>query len=274
MEKTSSVETIARDIACCRCGYNLRGLGLDGRCPECGEAVEVSGAGRLLAVSDPKWRWRLRLGAGLHASGLIGFLLVLMNLFSGRVTGPSLMRCYVLMVVAVLLGATGAWLTTCAEPGGPYFDDARWLRRVIRGLAVLSWSGMVGYAAIQMGDWRDPRLVDRLLFWQNIAGVLGFGGSLLVTGLAIWHLSRLARRMDAGRLVLYGRLSAFSSAIMAAVIFGVACLMNYFVVYLRTNASWLFPWSMLILIAILLLWPATYQLIWRHRVGQAARPPN
>jgi hypothetical protein len=33
---------VADDLTCVRCGYNLRGLASDGRCPECGETVERS----------------------------------------------------------------------------------------------------------------------------------------------------------------------------------------------------------------------------------------
>ena len=31
-----------QDLACRRCGYNLRGLSTDGACPECGTAVGQS----------------------------------------------------------------------------------------------------------------------------------------------------------------------------------------------------------------------------------------
>lgn len=266
MENRLSAEMIGQDTPCFRCGYNLRGLALDGRCPECGEAVEASRAGRRLVASDPRWRSRLRLGAGLHAGGLIGFLVILLYLlYYIHGTGPALIRCYEFMVVAVSLGAAGAWLTTSCEPGGPYFDDACWLRRVIRALALLSWSAMVGYAAIQVREWRGHRAFDHMVLWQNITGIMAFVGSLLLTGLAIWHLSRLAKRMAARRLVFYGRLSAFSSAIMIAVMIGVELLL----LYLRVNgpsAQWLGH----LLFAVFFLWPATYQLVWRYRVGLAS----
>lgn len=43
------------DIACRKCAYNLRGLSLAGRCPECGSPVGVSVQGNLLRYSDPAW---------------------------------------------------------------------------------------------------------------------------------------------------------------------------------------------------------------------------
>lgn len=56
-------------LQCDRCGYDLRGHGPDGRCPECGGSVAES---RLLAAiprrpvwgdSDPRWRRRMLAGA-------------------------------------------------------------------------------------------------------------------------------------------------------------------------------------------------------------------
>jgi len=264
VENTSSVETIGQDTPCFRCGYNLRGLAMNGCCPECGTAVEVSRAGRHLAASDPRWRWRLRLGAGLHAGGLIGFLLILLDLFFYSHTPRiATIRCYELMVIAVSLGATGAWLTTSSEPGGPYFDDARWLRLIVRGLAALSWSAMVGYATLEVADWIKPRLRGQMVLWETTMGFTAFVGSLLVTGLAIWHFSRLAKRLDAGRLVFYGRLSAFSSAIMLVIMVGLV----YLIRYLLVTPQWVGP----LFYAILFLWPAVYQLMWCDRVGVICR---
>jgi len=55
--------TIAADHSCVGCGYNLRGLPVDGRCPECGNTVTAS----FLATSgfERAWVEDLRDGAGL-----------------------------------------------------------------------------------------------------------------------------------------------------------------------------------------------------------------
>lgn len=264
MKNSSSVEMIARDTPCFRCGYNLRGLAVDGRCPECGVTVRLSQAGRHLAASDPRWRRRLQLGAGLHACGLIGFLLIVLEMFYATSSLSIVIMNYMLMVVAMSLCATGAWLTTSREPDGPYFDDAPWLRRLVRGLGVLSWGGMAAFAAIQLREWAGYRSFARMVLWQNIGGTLAFGGGLLVTCLAIWHLSRLAKRLGARRLVFWGRLSAFSPAIMVAVIIGSALLLNQIGVR-ESSLRWLGA----TLYAMLFLWPATYQLLWCYQVGRA-----
>lgn len=40
--RVTAFAEIARSVACISCGYELRGLRVDGRCPECGEAIARS----------------------------------------------------------------------------------------------------------------------------------------------------------------------------------------------------------------------------------------
>ena len=58
------------DTECIHCGYNLRGLTNEGRCPECGSPVDDSLRGNLLRHADPDWLDRLRFGASLKRSAL------------------------------------------------------------------------------------------------------------------------------------------------------------------------------------------------------------
>ena len=53
---------LAVDVPCCRCGYNLRSLALDGACPECGEHVAASAREGRLCFSPWQWLRRMRLG--------------------------------------------------------------------------------------------------------------------------------------------------------------------------------------------------------------------
>jgi hypothetical protein len=50
-----SNDRIDRDLHCARCGYNLRGLAVDEKCPECGTPVDYSLRGELLRYADRRW---------------------------------------------------------------------------------------------------------------------------------------------------------------------------------------------------------------------------
>lgn len=58
-------DPIEEDTNCVRCGYNLRGLDLNGQCPECGTAVMRSVQGGYLRDCDPAWVERVASGIGL-----------------------------------------------------------------------------------------------------------------------------------------------------------------------------------------------------------------
>ena len=61
--------SVEGDIPCRKCSYNLRGLPLDGRCPECGTPVGVSVNGELLRYSDPEFIQTLRRGSPTSSGG-------------------------------------------------------------------------------------------------------------------------------------------------------------------------------------------------------------
>ena len=44
---------VVADVPCRKCSYNLRGMNVASRCPECGAPVGVSVHGSLLRYSDP-----------------------------------------------------------------------------------------------------------------------------------------------------------------------------------------------------------------------------
>ncbi len=85
MSDVPSLTILTDDRLCVHCGYNLRGLPLDGKCPECGEAVRRSLLGDLLKYADPDWLDRLRFGAALK---LWNILLMLTGGIVGAVPSP------------------------------------------------------------------------------------------------------------------------------------------------------------------------------------------
>lgn len=78
--------TSGDDLRCTGCGYSLRGLPLDGRCPECGVTISDSLAAERLRLArtgppDPRWVRHIREGAWL---GLAAFVLLLGALLAPR----------------------------------------------------------------------------------------------------------------------------------------------------------------------------------------------
>ena len=53
---------LLEDRFCHRCGYNLRGLEVEGRCPECGLAVRESLGSDSLRTADRGWLRTVRRG--------------------------------------------------------------------------------------------------------------------------------------------------------------------------------------------------------------------
>ena len=67
------------DIACVSCGYNLRGLAPDSRCPECGTAIGHSTRGDYLRFCDPGWVETLASGMNWIVAGIILAIVLLVR---------------------------------------------------------------------------------------------------------------------------------------------------------------------------------------------------
>ena len=129
---------VAADTPCRHCGYNLRGLAPEGRCPECGTPIGLAVHGDLLGYADPVWVARLARGAGCMLAGLI--ISTVVNVFGGcvasyRVGGLPAAR--FVDFLGGLLGLYGAWLLTSPDPSGIGEDPHLTARRLVRaGLMV------------------------------------------------------------------------------------------------------------------------------------------
>jgi hypothetical protein len=136
-------QSISTDLPC-ECGYNLRGLLLNGKCPECGtDVIEALRRGSL-HDADPRWRQQIRTGLSLllflHAFWLlpIGYS----RLFSySQLMGT-------IFILSVMLGAAaGAWMTSQAEPG----INIGWFRRTksaVLRCGIVSWVALTAMALI------------------------------------------------------------------------------------------------------------------------------
>lgn len=69
---------VEREFPCAGCEYDVRGLPTEGRCPECGEAMEVSLRGDTLHHADPRWLGRLIIAGWLIPAGVAGMVLLML----------------------------------------------------------------------------------------------------------------------------------------------------------------------------------------------------
>lgn len=128
---------ITADTPCRKCGYNLRGLGSDGLCPECGTPIAVSISGDLLRYCEPAWVQRLARGARLIIAGVAVIILgaiasVVIGAVSGiRGTSPAILSALAGFAGNALI-VIGSWLVTSPDPSGIGEDKYGTARRIIR----------------------------------------------------------------------------------------------------------------------------------------------
>ncbi len=136
-----------RDVACIYCGYNLRGLSFDGRCPECGAAINVASRGDLLRYADPAWLARLRFGTTLKLWNILATITI--GIVGGLVgnwlftSGGAFVIEAVLASMAGLLGLWATFAVTTQEPRISLREDPVTLRKVIRACAMAGWIGAI-----------------------------------------------------------------------------------------------------------------------------------
>src|SRR5688572_8897843 len=103
---------VISDVPCRKCSYNLRGLRLDGRCPECGRAVGLSVQGDLLRFSDPTWLRTLQRGVKLI---IWGILVIVAGAIVGAVLAATMganIPILLLPLIGNVLYLIGVWRLT------------------------------------------------------------------------------------------------------------------------------------------------------------------
>jgi hypothetical protein len=143
------VDLATTDVPCRSCGFNLRGLAPDGRCPECGAPVARSIYGDHLVYSDPSYLDGLRLGiVCIIVSAIIQCALIITGIAVG---------------VVIVIGVANDWLTLTSTP--PWLAvGPDYLMLPIVMLALYGWWRFSEPdPTIQSGDRGDlPRRVVRV----------------------------------------------------------------------------------------------------------------
>jgi len=158
------------DRACAGCGYNLRGLKLGGRCPECGLHIEPAGTRKaaidLIGGDDPAMRRRMQRGFLVLATGLAG--MIAMRLW---MIVPFPRPAWVIIDAASLLFAvlwcTGVWRITPKQLDhyGQPMQTARQAARILAlawpaaflGVILLDTTGNTSRASLGYQAWQIGR---------------------------------------------------------------------------------------------------------------------
>jgi hypothetical protein len=152
--------TVDSDLPC-RCGYNLRGLAISGRCPECGATI-LSNPWRYVLL-DRRWALRALTGIPMSAAMVPPMLQVLMQ------WGDRLL--YRLVPVAVAVGFAGVWLLSSRRPA---FERERTTIVVLRWLVRLTCGVWLGVTILIHVGRESPFRASKaaLLYWfLNMATV-------------------------------------------------------------------------------------------------------
>ena len=147
---------LAEDVACRHCGYNLRGLELAGRCPECEMAIEKTLHAFLLHFCDPVWLGRLRSGlmllivtifAGLAVGIIFGISLILLIGGTGETSLPVVTAFLLLFAGIGAMQLIAYWRITSPEPSPLHEEDPLSARRIARvGLILSAARGLLAFA--------------------------------------------------------------------------------------------------------------------------------
>jgi hypothetical protein len=197
------------DVTCRRCGYNLRGLCEDGRCPECGTAIGLSTRGDLLRFAEPQWVDRLARGVRYILWGIV--VQVIGGGLAGCVVGifqQSLAVAGSIPLIAGLLRIYGGWLLTSPDPSRIGEDRHITTRRVVR-------------AGLIAGVLRDVIDIIRVALSAAAWLTVTFGATSMVLAV-VWavgvfalflHVGKLSERIPEAKLVSFARFMRWAWAV-------------------------------------------------------------
>jgi hypothetical protein len=189
----TSPAVIEEDLSCAICGYNLKGLAVDGNCPECGQTIARSYSPDL-PRSDPRW-----LKYQANTMLLLGAL-CLVNFQPFTYSYSSFQAWIVLGILVSAATVWACWRLGKAEPSGPPGDGEATLQRALRLAPII-------YTLIRIGSLLSGSFSTTAL---GIIGVTAVVSLLLTNALVGWFILRLARRSNDPRLILHARIVAWA----------------------------------------------------------------
>lgn len=178
---------IALDVPCAGCGYNLRGLTGEGRCPECHYAVPRSLDPDRLLFADPRWLAAVTRGLWMISLSMVCWLLfpfvALVPLMLTRApAGGTAPRGLMLIGLGVILLLVGAILTlTLVGVFGATYErfDRKRNHRLLAQRTTIRRSAVLGVGLLVvsrlLGNDEGPGMVAAIVgFICLVVATMGF----------------------------------------------------------------------------------------------------
>jgi len=216
MSVAEPADILAPESPCRQCGYDLRGQPRDGRCPECGAAVDdttvatdLEAAGRPVPLSLANQRWARTVARGATVIPAAGLALAGVGLIgnlrgSGGDPSPVVRTALMVGMLASLAAlAVGAWCVSTAEPyAAPVRRSMRAARLGARWGLPATVAAVVALVAAPMG--LAVKLFLGVPWIVNLTGLTATVGCL--------HLAMtLARRLGRPRLARWAALGRWAA---------------------------------------------------------------
>lgn len=169
---------IEDELPCQGCGYILKGLQSDGRCPECATPIGRSLHGNYLRFANPHYVRKLARGVALMLWGLLAWVIGAFGAGLLAFVGiPAIGG-----LVALLVGLTylaGAWLATTPNPSSL---DEGWqvsARRVVRvALAISLLGSVVSYVAQLFAGGAPASVAATLAVFSSVTSLAWIVGAV------------------------------------------------------------------------------------------------
>lgn len=187
---------VDQDIPCRKCSYNLRGLSIEGRCPECGLPIGLSVHGELLRYSDPNFVATLARGISLILWGIfviiVGTIVVMVAAVAARSgAGPGVMVASAVPFIGNVMMIVGAWFLTVPDPSGLGEDRYGTARKIIRIALVVGLLNQLINWGLQSSPSLAPAAQLALQTIAFVAGIVGVVGQFA----QLYYLHKLALRI-------------------------------------------------------------------------------
>jgi hypothetical protein len=232
---------VERELCCVRCGYSLRGLPVEGKCPECGGEVRRSLMGDLLIFADAAYVKRLRMGAILAEAGIVLVLCVIYGGLAAVVAfataGSSPWRgieAVIGMVVSAgALGfgflSLGGWMLLSTPDPASLMDQGVTARRVVRWSVIATagaWFVATAVGAVSLaGGGGGPAvapMVVSVMRWMGFLGLAGVVAQLLGASAYMQHMARRVRCEALGKAARSLRVLTIATAAVGCVAWAMA----------------------------------------------------